>query len=119
MGRKTYDSIGRPLPGRQTIVLTRNESWHPPGITVVASAHQAIAEVPSDKQAFVVGGAEIYRQFLPVADRILLTRVLATIEGDVHFFVPESGWKMVAADPMPRSAADQFDCIYQTWVRQP
>jgi len=83
MGRKTYDSIGRPLPGRTTIVLTRDKTWREEGVLTAGSTEEAV-KFAGNQQTFVVGGAEIYRQMLPLCDRVLLTRVLADIDGDTH-----------------------------------
>jgi dihydrofolate reductase len=86
MGRKTYESIGRPLPGRQTVVLTRQHDFAAaPTVIVAADLDQALQRVADDDEIFVVGGAEVYRQALPRAERIYVTRVHARVDGDVHF----------------------------------
>ncbi|MER2249886.1 dihydrofolate reductase [Methylorubrum podarium] len=84
MGRKTWDSIGRPLPGRRSLVLTRDRSLTIPGATVVHDWDQALAAAGGD-ELMVVGGAEIYRLALPHADRLHLTEVDAAPEGDAYF----------------------------------
>lgn len=84
MGRKTYDSIGRALPGRKNIVISRQQSLAIPGCTVVASLDAAWAAADAEEVA-VIGGAEIYRQALPIANTIYLTRVHANFDGDVFF----------------------------------
>lgn len=84
MGRKTWDSIGRPLPGRRSLVLTRDRSLTIPGATVVHDWDQALAAAGGD-ELMVVGGAEIYRLALPYADRLHLTEVDAAPEGDAYF----------------------------------
>ncbi|KEA63442.1 Dihydrofolate reductase [Marinobacterium lacunae] len=91
MGRKTFESIGRPLPGRCNIVITRDASWSAPGVVVVSSPEEAIerasaqAEIDGVDEAMVIGGAEIYRQMLPLSDRLYLTQVHADVEGDARF----------------------------------
>ena len=90
MGRKTFESIGRPLPGRQNIVLTRSEDWRAEGVTVVGNLAEAVAAAGLDpraraKELMVIGGAEIYRQALPSATRIELTEVHAEPDGDTRF----------------------------------
>lgn len=87
MGRKTWDSIGRALPGRRSIVVTRRTDWHPKveGVLVAHSIDQAIDLARDDSEVFIIGGAEIYRQALARADRLYLTRVLAEVAGDVRF----------------------------------
>lgn len=92
MGRATYESIGRPLPGRDTIVLTRRPGWSAQGVEVAASLEAAIeAAGGRGRDVFVAGGAEVYRAALDVADRIELTEVDAEPEGDTYF--PEVKWE--------------------------
>ena len=83
MGRKTFESIGRPLPGRETIVLSRSGFSHP-GVQTIASLDQLPA-LAGDRQAFVCGGADIYRQALPLCSDLYLTHVKRTVEGDAFF----------------------------------
>lgn len=84
MGRRTYESIGKPLPGRETIVVTRQERWTAPGVRVAGSLEQAL-EMAGDTEIFVVGGGEIYAEALKVADFLDLTEVDAAPDGDVMF----------------------------------
>ena len=102
MGRKTYDSIGRPLPGRTNIVITRNISWSAEGVVVAQTLAQALAlgkkacAAHGADEIVVIGGAQIYNETLPAAHRLYLTEVDADIEGDVFFPVINSGeWKQV------------------------
>lgn len=113
MGRKTFDSIGRPLPGRTTVVVTRQVDWSFEGVHVVASVPEALRLAGSiDDDVFVLGGAEIYAQTLDQADRIELTEVHATPAGDTYFpSVDWSMWREVA-----REHQDGFD--YVTYVRR-
>ncbi len=93
MGRKTFDSIGRPLPGRRTIVVTRNPKWTYPGCERADSLQQAIKIATraspvagiSTNEAMIVGGAQIYREALPMADRIVMTEIDADFDGDASF----------------------------------
>ena len=91
MGRKTYDSIGRPLPGRANIVITRDPNWTAEGVIVVNSLEDAMAEgaqacnATESDEIMVIGGAQIYRDCLPIADKLYLTKVDAEIEGDAFF----------------------------------
>src|SRR5207245_4768049 len=82
MGRRTYDSIGRPLPDRTSIVMTRDPSFRPPGVIVVRSKDEALALAGGAPEIIVFGGAEIFRQFLPEVERIYLTQVDADVGGD-------------------------------------
>jgi dihydrofolate reductase len=85
MGRKTWDSLGRPLPGRRNIVITRDVSRIIPGVDVVTSLAAALTLVQDVEQAFIIGGAQIYQQALPLADAVIATEVQTEIEGDAHF----------------------------------
>jgi dihydrofolate reductase len=85
MGRKTFAAIGKALPGRTTLVLTRDRVWQAPGVTVVHSLDEAFQAVSSVPELCVVGGAEIYKLTLPIAQRIYLTRIQASIPGDTVF----------------------------------
>ncbi len=88
MGRKTFDSIGRPLPGRATIVVTRDRNWSHEGVTVAHSVDDALAQAsgaPVVSEIFIAGGAEIYAQTMTRADRLYLTHVGRPFDGDAHF----------------------------------
>jgi dihydrofolate reductase len=85
MGRKTYDSIGRPLPGRQNIVVTRDTAYTAEGCTVVHSVEEAIAAAGDVDELMIIGGATLYAAMLPHANRLYLTEVDADIDGDVFF----------------------------------
>lgn len=85
MGRKTYESIGKPLPGRTSVVVTRNANFSAPGVIVANSLEAAISACGNDDEIFVIGGAELYRQAIALADRIYLTEIDADISGDAHF----------------------------------
>lgn len=90
MGRKTFDSIGRLLPGRTTVIVTRNRELVCEGALIAHSIPEAIALCGEDETPFLVGGAEIYRQGLPLVRELFLTRVHTTIEGDT--FLPDIDW---------------------------
>lgn len=99
MGRKTFDSIGKPLPNRTSIVITRNKEWQHEGVVVVHSVEEAIAAAQQTQtdEAFVIGGAEIYRKMLPLADKLYLTEVKADFEGDAYFeAISNNEWKEVS-----------------------
>ena len=87
MGRKTYESIGRLLPGRTSVIVTRQRDYDVPGAIVVHSLGEALAACAGDTEIFVIGGAELFREALPTADRIYLTVVDAEPEGDT--FMPQ------------------------------
>lgn len=85
MGRKTYDSLGRPLPGRANVVISRDPRRQIAGVSVVGSLEAALSGLPDAAEAFVIGGAEIYRLALPRADRLVITEVHGDFDGDVRF----------------------------------
>jgi dihydrofolate reductase len=94
MGRKTFESIGKPLPGRTSLVLSRSQDWARPGATVVHSLEQALERAGTAPELVVIGGAEVYRLALERAQRIYLTRVHEDVAGDT-FFPPidQSAWR--------------------------
>jgi dihydrofolate reductase len=105
MGRKTFESIGRPLPGRTTLVLTRRDDFEVPGVLVAHDLSEAVSMAPGP-HVFVVGGADIYRLFLPLATRLYLTRVHGTYEGDTRFPPFDArAWKLVSSERSNASAA--------------
>lgn len=85
MGRKTYESIGRPLPNRKNIVLTRDLDFKPDGVTVIHSFEQALIMCTKEENSFIIGGGEIYELFLPFANRLYITMVDQVIDGDTAF----------------------------------
>jgi len=85
MGRKTHESIGRVLPGRENIVLTRDRNYAAPGCTVLRSVEEVLAHCRPATEIMVMGGAELYAQFLPRADRVYLTQIHADVDGDTFF----------------------------------
>ncbi len=105
MGRKTWDSIGRLLPGRTTVIVTRQRGFRVPGALIAHSLDEAIAACGEDSEIFVIGGAELYEQALPRAGRLYLTTVEAEVVGDTVMpeFDPRD-WREVAAESF---AADE------------
>lgn len=91
MGRKSFESIGRPLPGRRNIVLTRDPDWSAEGVEVAADINDAIALAGDVDEVMIIGGAQVYAQVLEHADRIYLTRVHERFDGDTHF--PPVDWQ--------------------------
>lgn len=92
MGRKTYDSIGRPLPGRLNIVISRDTKLHIDGVTVVSSLEAAMEAAGGAEEVMVIGGGSIYQHCLPQADRLYLTFIDAELDGDTHFPDWGEGW---------------------------
>lgn len=118
MGRKTFESIGKPLPGRQTWILSRQMEYQAQGCTVVSNWSEAMAGVPIEKRLFLVGGAEIYRQLLPECGVIHLTRVLADVPGDTR--VGDLGlqrYTCVERMFVPADFQNDWPTEYERWVR--
>ncbi|MGA7951748.1 MAG: dihydrofolate reductase [Thiobacillaceae bacterium] len=106
MGRKTYESIGRPLPGRTTVIITRAVLSAPDGCLVAHSIQDAIAACAGDEEIFFVGGADLYRQALPLADRLYLTEIQAGVEGDAWFpQFDRAQWSEVSRDRRTEAAS--------------
>ncbi|MGJ9414082.1 dihydrofolate reductase [Aeromicrobium sp. CF4.19] len=116
MGRSTYESIGRPLPGRTSIVLTRDPQWHADGLEVAHSLTDALTLASDhDDEAFLIGGAQVYSQALAegLVDRMVITHVQQTVDGDAWF--PELDWS--AWSEVAREAHDGYDIA--TYDRRP
>lgn len=116
MGRKTFESIGRPLPGRPNLVITRQSDWQSAGVTVCNSLEAAIAqgkamaEAAGLDEAMVIGGSEIYRQALPQAARLYLTQVHAEVDGDAHFPpLDEAQWQTVSEERRVASGSNPYN----------
>jgi len=98
MGRKTFDSIGRPLPNRRNIVVTRNDNWSHEGVQVVGSIEAAIALLDG-AEGFVIGGAEIYRQSMQLADQLVITQIAETFDCDAFFpQIDADAWQETARE---------------------
>ena len=119
MGRKTWDSIGRPLPGRQNIVVTRQPGFVAEGCDVVASVEAAIAAAGNVDELMVIGGSQIYELALPLADRLYLTRVHADVAGDAHFpDVDETAWQLVDAETHAADERNDFAFSFMLYERK-
>ena len=119
MGRKTFDSIGRPLPGRCNIVITRNPSWIQPGVKIAQTIDQAMllgrqaCEESGGEEVMVIGGEQIYKIALPIATNMHITRVYSTIEGDAFFPTFEnSQWKILSQNDLESNEGLKFSFIY-------
>ncbi len=96
MGRKTYDSIGKPLPNRKNIIITRNKDLKIEGAEVYTSLLEALGDLEEENEVFIIGGAEIYKQALPISDKIYLTQVHHQFEADTYLDdFDQSDWKIV------------------------
>jgi len=121
MGRKTFESMGsKPLNGRFNIIITRNKNWVSEGVMVVHTMEQAItlADKFSYKELLVIGGGEIYEMALPMAEKIWLTRVHTTIEGDVYFPKLNTDWEMVSSTQNTADEKHKFSFDFECWKRK-
>ena len=117
MGRKTFESLGKPLNGRYNIVITRKKNWQPEGVVVVndlPAAYKA-AEAADAKEVFVLGGGEIYAQAIGNADKIHLTRVHAKLEGDTHFPLIDASWKLSYRVDFPQDEKHAYPFSIEVW----
>ena len=128
MGRKTYESIGKPLPGRTNIIITRQTDYQPPGRTdsvkVVASLQEArdlaenLALINGQDEALIIGGAEIYAQALPLVERMYLTEVHAEVDGDAYFpSFDRSQWKALAREDFAAEGGNPYDYSFVVYER--
>ena len=118
MGRKTYESLGRPPPNRTNVVITRQQV-EIPGCRVVHSLGEAVALFPGDDEVFVIGGAQIYAQALPLADRFYLTRVEADYEGDTLFPAGNpADWTPVREERRERGEKFEHPFVFLDYVRR-
>lgn len=123
MGRTTYESIGRPLPGRTSLVLSRNEDFSiaDPAVKVVGNLEQAqqVAESAGDTEAFVIGGGQIYQLALPHAERMYVTHVEAEVDGDAWF--PEwnvTDWELISEESINADAKNEYSSMYRVYQRR-
>lgn len=117
MGRLTWESIGRVLPGRHMVVITQRNTPLPAGVRRAASLAQAIADNASEEELFIVGGARVYASALPIADRILMTEVELTPPGDVFFPKPDpTDWQELSREPSTSVNGTRFSII--TYARR-
>ena len=118
MGRKTYESIGRLLPGRTTIVVTRQPEYTVPGGLVARSLDEARQLAAGDDEAFVIGGAEIYGLALPLVERIYFTRVDTTVAGDTFFpELLETDWRLAASEVHSADEKNEYDYRFEIYDR--
>jgi len=121
MGRKTFESLGKPLTGRTNIVITRKKDWTPDGVKVVSNLDEAMsAAADADaKEAFIIGGGEIYKQTMPLVHRIYITRVHAILQGDTSFpEIDEKEWELLSQLDFKADEKHKYDYCFQVWQRR-
>lgn len=121
MGRKTFESIGKALPGRTNIIITNNKDWNAEGVITATSLDAAleIAKETNAKEIFITGGGEIYKQSMLIANKIYRTLVHTNIDGDTFFpEIDETIWKKVFEKNVVADEKNIFDMSFQTWERK-
>ena len=121
MGRKTFQSLGKALNGRKNIVITHQQDWKAEGVVVVKNLDDAlfVAGETDAKEAFVIGGGEIYRLAFEKAWRIYLTRIKAEPDGDIYFpQIDTKEWKLISSDDHKADEKNQYAYSFQVWERR-
>ncbi|WP_295334593.1 dihydrofolate reductase [Flavobacterium sp.] len=119
MGRKTFESFPKPLPNRTHVIISRQPNYHPEGCIVVNSLGKAIEACPKTEEVFIIGGGEIYQQSIEVADKLDLTKVHASFEGDTYF--PEinlTQWELVFEEFHPKDERHDYAFTFQTYLKK-
>ncbi len=121
MGRKTFESIGRPLPGRRNLVISRNSDYRADGVEVVGSVEAALALLAgsSVEELMVIGGGHLYAEMLPSADCLYLTQIDLTVEGDTRFPAFDDGqWQRIACESHPADEKNPHPYSFEIWQRR-
>jgi dihydrofolate reductase len=121
MGRKTFESIGRPLPGRRNLVISRNPDYQAEGIEVVGSVEAALALLAgsSVKELMVIGGGHLYAEMLPSADCLYLTQIDLAVEGDTRFPAFDDGqWQRIECESHPADEKNPHPYSFEIWQRR-
>lgn len=121
MGRKTFESIGKPLPGRKTIVITQQENYDAKGCKVVNNLKDAICEVKNEKEVFVAGGSEIYRQLINLhhTRRMFITRIYADFEGDSFFpDIDTQKWELIDREAFEADEKNPYPYAFLTYKKK-
>jgi len=119
MGRKTYESVGMPLPNRRNVVITRQQHYALKDAEVVHSIETALARCEGEAEVFIVGGAEIYKQAMPFTDRVYLTRVHASLPADTYFSgLDERDWKLISAEKHDPDERHAFGYTFEVYERK-
>lgn len=119
MGRKTFESLVKPLPNRTHVIITRQKEYHAEGCIVVDSIEKALEICPKDEDSYIIGGGEIYALGLPYTDKLEITRVHHNFEGDAHFpKINEDEWEMTVSEFNEKDEKHRYDYSYQTYIRR-
>ena len=120
MGRKTFESIGRLLPGRTTVIVTRQPDYQVDGAVIVNSLGAAQAAATDDSELFIIGGGQVYEIALPLADRLHVTRVHTEVDGDTSFpAIDWDQWELVSAERHGADEKNDYDFTFESYRRMP
>jgi len=118
MGRKTYESIGRLLPNRMNIIVTRNTNYKIEGAEIVNSIEEA-RDIVKDKEAFIIGGSNIYKQSMDIVDSLYITHVKAEIDGDAYFpQIDKNIWEEVSREDLKADEKNDYDYSFVKYIRR-
>lgn len=119
MGRKTFESFPKPLPNRTHVIITRQKNFAVENCIVVHNLKQALAVCPTDQDVFIIGGGEIYKQSMDIADAIELTRVHTELEADTYFpEISTTEWTLINEEFHPKDEKHLYAFTYQTFVKK-
>lgn len=120
MGRKTFESFPKPLPNRTHIIITRQKEYQvPEGCLVATSIEEALQLCPQNEEVFIIGGGEIYKQSIEIANKIELTRVHTEVEADTFFpEINQNNWKILEEEYHPKDEKHKFDFTYLTYLKK-
>ena len=124
MGRKTYESIiqrlGHPLADRNNIIITSQEKFVAPDCEIIKNINEIIQKYSnSNEEIFIIGGGEIYKQFLPIANKLYITEVATSCDGDAFFpTVLETDWKLISSEPHKQDEKNSCDYTFQEYIRK-
>lgn len=119
MGRNTFASIGKPLPGRKSIVLTRQSDFKHEGVEVLNNIESLQKYQKQEEEYFIIGGEEIFKQTMPLIDKMYITFIDDTFDGDTYFpEVKESGWELVSEEKGKKDDKNPYDYYFRTYLRK-
>ena len=118
MGRQTFESIGKALPGRRNIILSRQAAYEQVGCDVVNTPEEALRLAGGADEVMIIGGGKVYEEFLPMTDRIYMTRVHTDVDGDTFFpEINDDEWRIVSSHPLPPNDERPFSISFQVLER--
>ncbi|MCF6764493.1 dihydrofolate reductase [Thiotrichales bacterium 19S3-7] len=119
MGRKTYESIGRPLPQRRNIILTRNQHYHASGTEVYHTIEQINDVLKNEPEVFIIGGAELFKLYMPFVEKLYLSKIQAELKGDTFFPAWDDAlWQKTYHKPYPKNDLNEYAFDFEIWQRR-